>query len=192
MEKIKNLSVGELIGSGKFKVFFFGLVALILALTIFQAGVFVGLRKAEFSYGLGDNYYKTFGFEGRERGVGRMGMMGRGGMFGGFNQGELTEGNGVAGKIISINLPDIVVEGVDGVEKSVLLNKDISIREFHNTIQSSELKIGDFVVVIGAPNSDSKIEAKFIRVMPPMMNGGLGVFGASTNTSATLSSTTKK
>ena len=33
-------------------------------------------------------------------------------------------------------------------------------------IKISDLKIGDFIVVIGSPNTDGQVEAKFIRLMP--------------------------
>ena len=38
-----------------------------------------------------------------------------------------------------------------------------------SNITTNDLKLGDFVVVIGTPNAQGQIEAKFIRVMPAGM-----------------------
>ena len=35
-----------------------------------------------------------------------------------------------------------------------------------SNITTNDLKLDDFVVVIGTPNTQGQIEAKFIRVMP--------------------------
>ncbi|MEI6843174.1 MAG: hypothetical protein WCK48_01535 [bacterium] len=137
----------------------YGIGALIICLLIFQAGVMVGFRKAEFYGGFGEKYRETFG-EPR----GGMGMMG--GFLG--NTGY-PNAHGAVGKIIKINLPTLVTIGPDNVEKVVLLTDDTLIRRFRDTLQPADLKIDDDIVVIGSPNSSSQIEAKLIRLLPPMM-----------------------
>jgi len=131
----------------------------VVALTIFQAGVFVGYRRASFSYRLGDNYHKTFGLPTRH------GMMG-GGDFFGFSRGEFTSAYGATGTIVKINLPNIIVTGGDKVEKVVSTNDSTIIRRFRDDVKVEDLKVGDSVIVIGSPNSAAQIEAKLIRVLP--------------------------
>lgn len=148
----------EFFQSKLFKKSLYVIGALVVAFAIFNAGVFVGYHKAGFSYKYGDNYSRAFG--GRRSGM--MGFGGRGGMMGDY----FTNSRGVAGKIVSISLPTMVVSGQDGVEKIVLIKEDTEIREFRNTIKSEELKAGNFVVVMGVPNEQLQIEAKLIRIMP--------------------------
>jgi len=60
----------------------------------------------------------------------------------------------------------LIIRGGDNVEKAVLIEKDTVIRHFMETIKSSELKVDDFIVIIGEPDEEGRIEAKFIRIMP--------------------------
>lgn len=135
--------------------------ALALALCIFQAGIFVGYHKAAFSYRFGDNYHKTFGSFERHG----MGMMDRG-EFPGFPPGEFTPAYGVTGTVIKVSLPTVIVAGTDKVEKVVLVNEKTMVRRFREDINISDVKVGDAIVVIGAPNESAQIEAKLIRIMP--------------------------
>ncbi|MBM2817660.1 MAG: hypothetical protein HW401_250 [Parcubacteria group bacterium] len=132
----------------------------IAILLIFQAGMFVGYRKASFSYRWGNNYYRAFG---EHRGGERM-MGGR--MMDSFRGKDFTNSSGAIGRILSINLPTLAIENGDGIEKIILIADDTSIKRFRETINVADLKIGDFVVVIGAPNDSSQVEAKIVRVMP--------------------------
>lgn len=144
--------------SHKYKNIIIAIGVLILVLVIFQAGMFVGFRKASFSYGWGDNYRQTF-----DGPLGEFGVE----MMRGLPPGTgLSGAYGVVGKIISISLPTLVVIGPDNVEKVVLIKDDSLIREFRNVINATDLQVNDQIVVIGAPNSASQIEAKLIRVMP--------------------------
>jgi len=138
------------------------IVALLVALCIFQAGIFVGYHKASFSYGAGDNFHHMFGYpEHRE-------MMGRGDMpmMAGFPGDEFTSAYGTMGTIVKIALPTIVVAGTDKVEKVVVVNEKTIVRQFRENLKNSDLKVGDAIIVIGEPTSSSQIEAKLIRVMP--------------------------
>lgn len=139
-------------------------VIVLIALVIFQAGQFVGLKRAEFSFKMADNYYNNF--DSRGRGVGMP------------NNRDFTESHGAAGKIIKISLPIITVSTPDNVEKAISITNDTVIRKFRDSINSTDLKNDDFVVAIGEPTDKGQIEAKFIRVMPrPMM----GPIASSTN-----------
>lgn len=156
-------TIKEKLKSKTFKKVLLGIGILIVALVIFQAGMFVGFHKASFSYGWGDNYRKTF--------EGPRGEFG-GGMMGGFSRNNLPGAYGAVGKIIKVNLPTVVVMGPDNIEKIILIKDDTLIREFRNELKATDLQINDQVVVIGSPNASSQIEAKLIRIMPePMMQG---------------------
>ena len=135
----------------------FGVGIAVVVLAVFQAGMFVGYRKAAFSYKWGDNYYRTFG--GRHRGE-------MGGMMGLFRGKDFSSSHGTIGKIISIDLPTLAIEDKDGVEKIILITDDTVIKKFRGNIQPADIKIDDSVTVIGSPNADAQIEAKFIRLLP--------------------------
>ncbi len=130
----------------------FGII--IIALFIFQAGVFVGFHKASFDRDWGENYSRNFGFTHR------------GGMMGGFSPENFPNAHGAVGKIIKITLPNIIVLDKDNTEKVVVINDDTEINKMHDVISKDQLALDDFVVVIGSPNSSGQIEAKFIRVLP--------------------------
>ncbi len=70
------------------------------------------------------------------------------------------------GKIISINLPDIMLENNDKTEKNILTDDDTSVRRFRERISVSDLKVGDLVVVIGSPDDKGQIQARLIRLIP--------------------------
>jgi len=153
-EKIKKIFeskilVGILYGIG---------IIIILAL-VFSAGISVGFHKASFGRAWGDNYSKNFGMGGQ--GGGPMGEFGKNGPMGFF-----PNANGVAGKIIKIELPTIMVLDKDNIEKIVLIKEDTKIQKMRDNIKSSDLKVDDFIVVIGSPNDQGQVEAKFIRMMP--------------------------
>ena len=128
-----------------------GIGIAIVALLIFSAGVDVGFHKASFGRAWGENYEHNFGFVPNPP------------VFGGDN---FPNANGAIGKIIKIELPTIIVQDKDNTEKVVLIKNDTQIQEMRAPITSNDLKIDNFVVVIGTPNTQGQIEAKFIRVMP--------------------------
>lgn len=143
-----------------FRKILWGLGVAVVALTIFQAGIFVGYRKASFSYRFGDNFHRTFGAPER------FGMMGQGGPFGFPPRGEYTSGYGTTGAIVKINLPTIVVADVDKIEKVVTVTDKTIIRRFREDIKAGDLKVGDLILAIGSPNTSGQIDAKLIRIMP--------------------------
>ena len=56
---------------------------------------------------------------------------------------------------------------ITNLEKTVVVTELTEIREFRDTIQVSELTVGDFIVVLGTPNEEGQVEAKLIRTVPP-------------------------
>lgn len=157
MTKIKNLWQSKF-----FKGAIITLATLIVLLFVFQAGRFVGFRQAGFSYRMGDNYYRAF--EGGPRGgLALRSLSGGGGMMGG----NLPGGHGAVGKVVKVSLPTIIISTPDNLEKTILFRVDTSIRRFRDNASSSDIKVGDMIVVIGEPNQDSVIEAKLVRLLPP-------------------------
>lgn len=156
-----------------FKIIVFGIAGLIVLLFVFETGKMVGFRKASFSYKWGENYRQNFGGP-------------RAGFFGDFGVEGFMEAHGVSGQIIKIDNSSLVIKGVDNVEKIVQIKDDTIIRHLRETLKLSDLKVNDFIVVIGEPNDSGQIEAKFIRILPasPKLQRGeppqaMGVKGTS-------------
>ncbi|MFZ1019877.1 MAG: hypothetical protein WAN61_02720 [Minisyncoccia bacterium] len=126
-----------------------GLGIIIVALLIFSAGIAVGFHKASFGRAWEENYERNFGMEPNHP------------LFDNF-----PNAGGAIGKIIKIELPTMIVQDKDNTEKVILLNNDTQIQKMQAKISENDLASGDFVVVIGTPNPQGQIEAKFIRVMP--------------------------
>ncbi len=122
---------------------------LIIVVVIFLAGEEVGERKAEFSYHFSDNYNRMFG--------GRM-MLG---------DNTMMSGHGASGTIVKINLPTVVIEDKNNVEKIITIDNASIIKELRNTIASTTLKVGDEIIVLGTPQSNGDILAGLIRVLLP-------------------------
>ena len=150
MKKL-NEFIKETFKSKTLLVFLCAIAAIVLALLIFSAGVTVGFRKASFMRAWGDNYTRNFGFTPNIP------------SFGGDN---LPNSNGAVGRIVQINLPEIIVADKSNTEKIVLIGGDTRIEKMRNPVSSDNLKVDDFVVVIGNPNEQGQLEAKFIRIMP--------------------------
>jgi hypothetical protein len=136
-----------------FKGILVGIGILIVFLVIFQIGVFVGLKKASFSYGWGDNYYKNFAGP-------------RGEMMREFEGRDMMGGHGVFGSILKIETPNIIIKGSDNLEKIIATDDKTQIMNLRDPIKISNLKPDENVVVIGTPDESGKITARLIRVMP--------------------------
>ena len=157
---IKELiqSKKDIFQSSKFKTVLIILALAIVVLAVFQAGMFIGFKKASFSNNWGDNYYRAFG---KPQGDPRMMGFPREGM--GF-----TESHGVAGRVLKVIPPRLMIEGQDRVEKSVFIKEGTVIRRFRDNIDISKVRADEFAIVLGSPNSNGEIEASFIRLMPPL------------------------
>lgn len=82
---------------------------------------------------------------------------------------QLISGHGAVGRVLSAALPTLIVSDRDGTEKSIVVTNDTIIRSARSDIASTTIKNDDFIVVIGNPESDGRITAKLIRVMPAGM-----------------------
>ena len=124
---------------------------IIVLVLVFSLGVSVGFHKASFGRAWGENYEKNFGM-----------MPNRPG----FGKDNFPNAHGAIGRIIKIELPTITVQDKNNTEKIVLLNTDTRIEKKMQEIKTNELAIDDFIIAIGSPNNEGKIEAKLVRVMP--------------------------
>ena len=124
---------------------------LLIALFIFWAGTVVGYKKASFSYHWSDNYARNFG--------------GPGSPFIDSDDSPVNP-NGAFGTVVAIKLPTIVIKGPKEAEKIVDMNPDVFVRRLHDNASSTDLHIGDTVVVIGSPDEFGHVHASFIRILP--------------------------
>jgi len=171
LSKFKEAFEGE--NKLKFKKPIAILAGLVVLLLVFTAGVFVGMEKTRFSYRWGENYYQNFigerGMRVPEPGRGdRPGMM----PFGPPPLDDYFNAHGVAGEIISVSMSvasstsTLIIKDKDDTEKNILLDSRTIIKNGRQDLKPSDLKIGEKIVVIGAPNEQGQILSKLIRVQP--------------------------
>ncbi len=151
MQEIKN-SIKKVLQSKLWHHAITGVFCLLILIIVFQVGVLVGMRKGNFAGRYADNYYDNFGTRG---------MM---------HPNNLPNAHGTVGRILSIDLPEIVVSDRDQVEKVIVTNEETMVKHARDSIKLEDLKVDDFVIVIGMPGEDGKITAKFIRHMPKPFN----------------------
>jgi hypothetical protein len=131
----------------------FSVVAVIALLLVFKAGMSFGYHRALFNSEWGQNYYRNF-YGDRRSPMPMMDLPDRG--FMGMH--------GTVGTIIDISSSTISLKGQDNIEKSIVIKSDGVARRGGSNISFSDLKIGDNIAVIGGPNENGQVEAKFIRV----------------------------
>ena len=131
---------------------FYGVVILFILTITFQVGTFVGYHKAGFSRDWSDKYERNFGMM-RPDSV--RGMM----------YGKYPSAHGASGKVLVVSLPTFSINGTDGIEKTVVIGTSTIIRQAYRDTSSTIIKSGDNVIILGTPNTDGQIDAKFIRVI---------------------------
>ena len=145
MDIIKKFNVKALVVVG----------AVILLLLVFKVGVFVGYKKASFSYKWGENYHRNFAGP-------------REGFFGDLKcvlgDKDFIDAHCIFGTIIKIDGNIILIKGKDNVESAVLVSNTTVIRRGRKTIKPADLKTDDHIVIIGSPNDQGQIEARLIRL----------------------------
>jgi hypothetical protein len=147
--------------SKKFKSVIWLAGIIVVLLLAFKAGEFIGFRRAEFSYRWGENYYRNL--TGPRPGPDR-----------GLNDRDFMMGHGTFGSIVKAASSTLVIQGRDGAEKVILIMPQTVVRRFQDNISVGDLKVDDNVVIIGTPNNAGQIEARLIRVMPPLMPTATG------------------
>ncbi|PIT94032.1 hypothetical protein COU00_01045 [Candidatus Falkowbacteria bacterium CG10_big_fil_rev_8_21_14_0_10_43_11] len=128
--------------------------ALIVCLLVLQLGMFIGFRKANFSYRWGENYHRAFGGP-------------REGFLPDFAGKDFIGGHGAAGTIAKIEGDTLIVQSKEQAEKIVKIATSTLIQMGRTEIAPTELKMDESVVVIGSPQDDGSINAKIIRVFNP-------------------------
>ena len=140
-------------------LYFIGI--LIIAKLIFLAGVMVGFHKASFGRAWGEHYNENFGMGHPPLGTFNIRTTGMNNMMGYF-----PNSHGAAGKIIKIELPNLIVEDRENTEKMIFTDANTKIQRGREDITIDDLKVSDFIVVIGAPDNQGLIDAKLIRLIP--------------------------
>lgn len=143
LNKIFNLKI--------FKIFIAILLIFVIILGIFKLGEFVGFRKANFSYRWGENYHNNFGGP-------------RGGFLGNLPERDFINGHGIFGPVLKIDDKILMIKDKDNTEKTVIVSDQTIIQKGRLSIKISDIKVDDKITVIGSPNEQGQIEAKFIRM----------------------------
>jgi hypothetical protein len=136
------------------------IIALIIIIVAFECGAQYGFRKASFV-----NTWNS--------GIGR-GMHDPRFMFAPFSKrNDDARPNGIVGEIVSLQLPSIMIKGKTTAEEVIIVNPQTIIHKMRDVATTTDLKIGDTIVVIGKPNTDGQIQASFVRILPQGTNMGI-------------------
>ncbi len=131
------------------------IAGLLVLCIVFSFGMFVGFKKANFSYRWGENYSRNFGGP-------RYGMMN--GPIGGMMGSDYIQAFGTTGKVIKIDGKNIIVKTTDNAEKAIVVSDTTSLISQRSKIQLTDVKVDDTIVAIGEPNENGQIVAKLVRV----------------------------
>lgn len=138
--------------SKTFKWTIAGISGLIILIGVFGLGLRVGLHEASFTEDWERDYSQNFGsFTGAPVKH--------------SPQDPFLTAHGVLGSILSISGNDLAIKGSDNNEKTVVVSDDTTIRQNFQSLKLSDLKANDSIIVIGDPDDQGRIEAKFIRVL---------------------------
>jgi hypothetical protein len=138
-----------------------GLLIVVAIVLVLGLGILIGEKKAKFSYRWAEQYHEMFAGP-------------RAGFFGdwrNFPSGEFIEAHGVFGEIIEMKENELVIKGREDVEKVILITDETIIQKGREKMKKEDLKVGNFVVVIGSPDEEGKIEAKMIRLFDGELEG---------------------
>lgn len=155
LESIKNAFREMRFGSNTVKYALIGLGGLLAILVVFQAGMIVGFKKASFAFKGGDNFYRAFGPETKAK----FSAM--------IPQDDFVVSHGAVGKVVSVSLPRFIIQDQQRIEKEIVIRGDTVMRRLRGDATSTDLRLDDYVIVIGSPNDRAQVEAKMIRFVPP-------------------------
>jgi hypothetical protein len=144
----------EAFSSRWFKFVVAGILSFILLLGAFELGVFIGYRKANFSYQWGENYHLMFG--GPQEGF--MPMRPE------FRGDDFINPHGTTGSLMKADGNTLIIKGGDSVEKTVIVSDKTVIRRGNENVKVSDLKTEDMLVVIGSPDDQGRIKAGLVRI----------------------------
>lgn len=152
------MSFKDFLQSDKYSKLVTALGILLAVLVIFGAGVFVGYRKADFSYRWSDNYYRDFGGPNSPLGMSDA-------------DDNAQTPHGAFGTVIGVNLPTFAVKGQNEAEKIIIVGPQTVIRTLRNSGTTTDIHVGQSVIIIGEPDDQGQIDASFVRIVPAPTSG---------------------
>ncbi len=151
------------------KLVIVAILCFVVIVFVFGVGIFVGQERAQFSFRWAENYHRNFG--GPSQGV-----------FGNFPDQDFTNSHGIFGSIIKIDGNSLIIKGQDNIEKTAVISNGTTIINQSGEMQPSWLKVNDRVVIIGSPNDQGQVDAKFIRVLPAAIFPSIYIYHLNTTT----------
>lgn len=155
------INFNKFFNSKKFRAAIIVVASFAVLLFVFKVGVFVGYKKAQFSYRWGENYQRNFA--GPRRGF--LGDIKRG-----FGDKDFINAHGTFGEIIKIDTATsseksiLIVKGKDDAEKTIIVSNKTIIVKGRDAVKIDDIKVDAIIAVIGSPNEQGQIEARLIRV----------------------------
>ena len=122
-------------------------LAIILALLIFHAGVAFGRHHGPF--GRRDEHGFRHPF-----------------FPGGFSlpHGFIPNSHGAVGVVTSVSLPTVAMQTRDGMSQTIFISTSTIIKNAGGT-SAAALKVGSQIIVLGEPDGQGRVDAKLIRVI---------------------------
>jgi hypothetical protein len=79
---------------------------------------------------------------------------------------SLPGAHGAVGEVLKVSSSTLVVAEPNNLEKVIRVSSTTAIRKFRDTITILDIKVGDFISVLGEANGQGEIDAKLVRIMP--------------------------
>jgi hypothetical protein len=152
-EQIKKLGESKIL----LKVLY-ALGILIIAKLIFIMGILVGSRNAAYGQAWEEHYDENFGMGNCDNPVCGMRRLAAVNYF--------PIAHGATGKIIKIENQSLILQDKENIEKAISIDDGTIIQKGRANIGAGDLRVDDFGIVIGSPDANGVIEAKFIRILP--------------------------
>lgn len=145
--------MSNVLESKKVRAVLWTLGGLILLFVVFGLGIAVGYERAGFAAGFDRNYFRIF-FGGPPSGT--ISMMAP----------PMPVGmHGVVGSVIDVGTSTISVTNQESNEQSIAVSSGTVIRDGNNTVTIGDVAVGDQIAVIGEPNDQGQVAARFIRII---------------------------
>jgi hypothetical protein len=116
--------------------------------------------RARFSYQWSRSYHGIFGNPVR-------------GLVGDFSGRDFISNHGVLGVVVRIDGPAVVMRNSGNTEQTVLVSDATLIRRGRKNVTRADIAPGLRIVVIGSPDADGRIAARFIRILNPIPSGAI-------------------
>ena len=73
--------------------------------------------------------------------------------------------HGAVGTVTSVALPTLTIQTPDGTSQTILVSSSTVVRNMGSP-NSESFSVGDNIVVLGEPDAQNRIDAKFVRIIP--------------------------